>query len=103
YAPESKGYIVWVPSSRTVKVRRDITFLGPPTQPLSQGGVNLQNYAPLWEPCDPGLLDLDGSGNEMTSVEDTITRDNNSLAQNGMEITLQKEDKAPPRQTEEDG
>jgi hypothetical protein len=44
YAPQSKGYIVWLPSSRSVRIRRDLIFHGQPTLPLGQGGVgNINN------------------------------------------------------------
>jgi hypothetical protein len=36
YAPESKGYLIWFPGSRSVRVRRDVIFHNPP----SQGGVD---------------------------------------------------------------
>jgi transposase InsO family protein len=49
YDEEAKGYIIWVLSSRTIKTRRDLIFHGPPTQPLGQGGVDLQKYSNLWE------------------------------------------------------
>jgi hypothetical protein len=48
YAPESKGYLFWHTASRSVKVRRDLTFHGPPPRPLGQGGVDYSIYAPLW-------------------------------------------------------
>jgi hypothetical protein len=55
YDEEAKGYTVWVPSSRQIKTRRDLVFHGPPSQPLGQGGVNLQKYSQLWEnePSEP--------------------------------------------------
>jgi hypothetical protein len=48
YATESKGYLFWHTASRTVKVRRDLTFHGPPSHTIGQGGVDLTVYAPLW-------------------------------------------------------
>jgi hypothetical protein len=48
YASESKGYLFWHTASRTVKVRRDLVFHGPPLQPIGQGGVDFSVYAPLW-------------------------------------------------------
>jgi hypothetical protein len=54
YAPESKGYLFWHDTSRTVKVRRDLVFHGPPSPTIGQGGVDLTAYAPLWSghACD---------------------------------------------------
>jgi hypothetical protein len=48
YAAESKGYLFWHTASRTVKVRRDLVFHGPPSPTIGQGGVDLRVYTPLW-------------------------------------------------------
>ena len=51
YAPNAKGYIVWVPNPNrpggSIKIRRDITFHGLPTP------SEHQNDAPLWEDVFP--------------------------------------------------
>jgi hypothetical protein len=59
YDEEAKGYILWTPSSRTIKTRRDVTFHGPPSRPLGQGGVDLDKYSLLWKP-ETITIHLDG-------------------------------------------
>ena len=49
YAQESKGYIFWHTDSRTAKIRRDLTFHGPPSVAIGKGGVDYTPYAPLWD------------------------------------------------------
>jgi hypothetical protein len=55
YAPQSKGYLFWHTTSCTVKVRRDLVFHGPPTQSITQGGVDLCVYTPCGVITIPNL------------------------------------------------
>lgn len=47
YAGNAKGYLFWHPGSGKLKVRRDLTFHGPPLKTIGQGGVNYAPYQGL--------------------------------------------------------
>lgn len=49
YARNAKGYLFWHVASRSVKVRRDLVFHGPPTLPLGRGGVDYAPFTSLWD------------------------------------------------------
>jgi hypothetical protein len=68
YDAEAKGYIVWIPASRSIKTHRDLLFHRPPTKPISQGGVDLQKYTSLWEPKSI-TVELNNAANEDTIPE----------------------------------
>jgi Integrase core domain. len=59
YAPESKGYLFWHTASRTVKIRRDLVFHGPPSPTIGQGGVDLSIFPPFWPSTDVDDEDQD--------------------------------------------
>ncbi len=45
YATDAKGYLIWFPESRTVRARRDVTFLEPVVLP----SPNPVGSSPLWD------------------------------------------------------
>jgi hypothetical protein len=68
YAPEAKGYLFWHTALRTVKIRHDLVFHGPPSPTIGQGGVDLRVYAPLWDSSKTVLIqdkDADDDVHEM--------------------------------------
>jgi hypothetical protein len=64
YAADAKGYLFWHTESRSVKVRRDLTFHNPPKPTLGHGRVDYSAYTPLWnnqdvtEIHDEGVQDI---------------------------------------------
>ena len=48
YALESKAYLFWHTATRSVKVRRDLAFHGPPSPRIGQRGVELDVYQDIW-------------------------------------------------------